>query len=55
MVIIQCKYNDNFPNAQIATIWDINLGKYPHFVIVGFEIMRHLCSVENRLCFDCGR
>ena len=52
MVNIQCKYNDNFPNAQIATIGDINFGKYPHFAIVGFEIMPHLCSVENRSCLD---
>ena len=27
---------------------DIDLGKYPHFAIVGFEIMRHLCTVEKR-------
>mgnify|MGYP003457188943 FL=1 len=55
MVNIQCKYNDNFPNAQIATIGDINWGKYPHFAIVGFEIMPHLCSVENRPRFYCWR
>jgi hypothetical protein len=44
----QRKYSDNFWIGKIAIIGDIYFTKYLFFVIVSFDIMHHLCSVENR-------